>query len=148
LLLRASGAISGRDVDVQAVTDDTAAAGSGVPYAALLLAFAEGVAGADDAALARARGAVLEALGPAALVDAAAVASNFERMVRVADATGTPLDPPLVMMTDGLRAALDLDRYAAATNTPPPTRLARAAGPVVRTLVFAGLRLVGRWRRG
>jgi hypothetical protein len=146
LLLRASGAIAGERLDVTAVTSDAAAAASGIPHAEVLLAFAEAVVGTDDAALAGARAAVLRDLGPEALVDAAAVASNFERMVRVADATGTPLDAPLVMLTETLRRDLDLDRFAAAANTQPPHPVWRMAGRLVPPLVFGLLRLRGRLR--
>ena len=139
--------MSGREVDVHAVTDVTAAATSGIAHAESLLAFADAVVSTDEAALGHARATVLRELGPAALVDAAAVASNFERMVRVADATGIPLDPPLVMISEPLRRDLGLDRYGAAANTPAPGLLSRALGPVVRPLAFATLRLVGWWRR-
>jgi hypothetical protein len=130
-----------------AVTRDSAGASSGVPHAEALLAFAEAVVGTDDAALAEARAAVLRELGPEPLVDAAAVASNFERMVRVADATGTPLDAPLVMLTETLRRDLDLDRFAAAANTRPGHPLGRLAGRLVQPVVFGLLRLFGRRRR-
>ena len=146
MLLRASGAVAGREVDVHAVTDDAAAAASGVRHAETLLAFADAVAGTDDAALDHARAAVVRELGRAELVDAAAVASNFERMVRVADATGTPLDPPIVMLTVSLRADLELDRFGAAANTPPPSLVWRALGPLVRPLVFPMLRVIAGWR--
>ena len=146
MLLRASGAVTGRQLDVHAVIDDAAAVASGVPHADTLLAFADAVVGTDDAVLARVRAEVLRKLGPTELVDAAAVASNFERMVRVADATGVPLDPPLAMLTESLRHDLDIDRFGAAANTPPPTVLGRAIGPVVRPLAFTMLRLVAWWR--
>jgi hypothetical protein len=139
--------MQGHEVDVAAVTSNDAAASSGVAHAATLLAFADAVVGSDDGALARARAEVVRVLGPAALVDTAAIASNFERMVRVADATGTPLDPPMVMLTESIREQLDLDRFAAAANTPTPRPLWRPLGALLRPLVFGGLRLVGRLRR-
>jgi hypothetical protein len=147
LLLRASGAVTGRRFDAAAVTSDAAAATSGVAHAATLLAFADAVVGSDDEALARARTAVLHELGSAALVDAAAVASNFERMVRVADATGIPLDPPLVILTETLREELGANRFGAAINTPPPSAALRLAGRVLRPIAFPLLRLAQRLRR-
>ena len=146
MLLRASGAIIGERFDVAVITSDAAAASCGIPHAALLLAFADAVAGTDDAALAEARAAVWRTLGPEALVDAAAVASNFERMVRVADATGTLLDTPLVMLTETLRRDLGVDRFSAAANTRPPHALWRLAGRVVQPIAFGVLRLGGRLR--
>lgn len=146
MLLRASGAVSGREVDATVVTDVEAAAASGIAHAEVLLAFADAVVGTDDAALAQARAAMLRELGPAELVDAAAVASNFERMVRVADATGTPLDATVLMLTESLRDELGVHRFAAAANTPMPRALWRATGRLVRPLAFAMLRVVGRLR--
>jgi hypothetical protein len=110
--------MGGRDVDVRAVTDPAAAPGSGVAHAETLVAFAEAIVGDDEAALARARSEVLDKLGPEALVDAASVASNFERMVRIADSTGIPLDAGLVPMSQEVRADLDLARFASSANTP------------------------------
>ncbi len=72
----------------------------------------------DEGALVAARTRVLEELGPEAVVDAAGVASNFERMVRIADATGIPLDSFLDEMTAGLRAELKLARFEPTVNPP------------------------------
>jgi hypothetical protein len=61
---------------------------AGLPHGAALLAFAEAVAGWDDVALATARQRVADEAGEAFMIDAAAVAANFEMMTRVADGTG------------------------------------------------------------
>jgi hypothetical protein len=74
------------------------------------------------------------------------VASNFERMVRVADATGTPLDTPLVLMSEQLRHDLGLDRLPAAAATPPPFVAWRLAGRALEPLAMHLLRLWGRLR--
>ena len=97
----------GEGADVKALADDHLE--SGVPHGAELLAFAEAiVTGARS--LPRARVAVVEALGSRAMVDAAGVTSNFERMVRIADATGIELDDRLEQGSAAVRAALDLER--------------------------------------
>lgn len=59
------------------------------------------------------RHGVLETMGPEAMVDAAGVASNFERMVRIADATGIPLDERMAKASKDVREALDLERFRA-----------------------------------
>lgn len=87
---------------------------SGVAHEEVLLAFTEAMVGDNEEALAMARTRLLEELGPEELVDAAAVASNFERMVRIADSTGIPLDTLLDQGTVDIRAELKLDRFAAA----------------------------------
>lgn len=78
---------------------DLAELGRGAPGAALPLArelhsFASAVPGSDRDGLDRARGDVIAAAerlgqdGTAVMVDAAAVAANFEMMTRLADGTG------------------------------------------------------------
>ena len=76
-----------------------------------LLAFAEAIVH-DEETVARTRGAVIATLGPAAMVDAAGVASNFERMVRIADATGIELGDLLEQASAEARKALGLERPA------------------------------------
>jgi hypothetical protein len=145
MLLRASGEKQGREIDAGAVTAGCEqAAASGVTHAAELLAFADACVAEDDAALAQAREALLAAVGPAALVDAAAVVSNFERMVRVADGTGIPLDAPIAALTAEMRRELGIDRFASAANTPAPGWLARALARWARPLLPRLLRLAAR----
>ena len=91
----------------------TAAGESGVPQGALLIEFAEAVLGSDDGRLARGRAALLDAMGPEALVDAAGVAGLFNAIDRVADATGTPLDDKTLADTEGLREELRINDFAA-----------------------------------
>ena len=94
-----------------AVTDHAAAATSGVEHGALLVAFAEAMAGDDDDALTHVRRAVIEVLNPATMVDAAWVASNFERMIRIADATGIQLDERMQTLSQEVRDVLHLERF-------------------------------------
>jgi len=117
MLLRASGAQTEESFNLQVITQGTTGTPSGIPHGEALLAFAEAVVGEDEAVLAHARHRVLDELGPAALVDAAAIASNFERMVRIADSTGIPLDTPVYERTKDERAALHLDQFGSAANT-------------------------------
>ena len=141
MLLRVSGEASGAEVDVHAVTDGKAADASGVAHAAALVGFADAEAGDDDQALGEARDRVLREMGPEALVDTAAVAANFERMVRVADSTGIPVDLALDMVSEDVREALHLENFASAANTPRRGALMRLTSRALRP--FMG-RLV-RW---
>ncbi len=135
MALRASAQFSGQEVDVHAITEGNVA-DSGVDHGAELVAFAEAIVGTDDAALERARKELLRAAGPEALVDAAAVAGNFQRMVRIADGTGIPLDGALDVMSVDLRDELDLRRFGSAAHTPEASRLRRTLRP--------GLQLLGK----
>ena len=65
---------------------------TGIAHGDLLVAYAEAVVGDDEATLNAARDALLAAMGPEALVDAAATVASFNSVVRVASATGIPLD--------------------------------------------------------
>ena len=111
MLLRASGRTYDKTYDLAAVTG-TLESDGGVPHGRLLVGFAEAALGVDDAALARARDALMTALGPPGLVDAAGVVGLFNAIDRVADATGIPLEPEKATASADFRAALDLDRFA------------------------------------
>jgi hypothetical protein len=115
LLLRASGRTYDRTYDLAAVTG-TAEGDGGVPEGDQLVAFAEAVLGDDEAALTRARDALMTALGPPGLVDAAGVVGLFNAIDRVADATGIPLEPEKAAASADFRAALDLDRFSVAAR--------------------------------
>lgn len=144
MLLRASGESIGASYDLGTIRDPKAAAASGVGHADALLALADAMAGEDEQDLAGARERVRTELGAVALVDAVAVASNFERMVRIADATGIPLDEPVAWVGDDLRRDLALDRFASAARTPHPSAPKRVLGRVLRRLLPRIFRLMER----
>jgi hypothetical protein len=89
-----------------------------VQYADELMAFATAVASRDEAELALARERLLAASNARVLVDAAAVAANFQRMVRIADSTGIPLDSSRMSLHQPSIDALDLRRFESSKYTP------------------------------
>lgn len=109
--------MNGTEVNLQALTDEQVATASGVEHGEVLLAFAEAMVGEDDDGLAGRRQAVVQAMGPAAMVDVAGVASNFERMVRIADGTGIQLDDRMAALSQEVRTALHLERFTVFKNT-------------------------------
>ena len=111
-MLRASSQQREESVNFAAVTDG--GVDSGIEHGEALAAFAEAIVGRDPEAIAKTRSALVDAAGAAAMVDAAGVASNFQRMVRIADATGIELDERLAAMSDGLRESLGIQEYARA----------------------------------
>jgi hypothetical protein len=137
--------MSGSELDLSAIASGDGAA-SGVDHGAELLAFADAAVRRDDQPLAAARAVLLAAAGSEALVDAAAVIGNFQRMVRIADATGIALDAPVEMLTGDLREELGIDTYASAANTPRSGPVRRAMGRVLRPLLRVFLRAYGRRR--
>jgi len=134
--------LSENEIDLHAITDGAAAEASGVLHADVLVALAEAQVAGDEAALVRARRGVVGRLGSEGLVDAAAVAANFERMVRIADSTGIPLDAPVNAMTGDIRGDLGIGRFASASNTAEAGWLARALGPPARSALLGTLKLV------
>jgi hypothetical protein len=81
---------------------------SGVSHGEELLAFAEALMTGDDASLDRARREMLDAMGVAAFVEAAGVAAQFNGIVRIADATGIPVDSVDAEFTKAIQAELGI----------------------------------------
>jgi len=146
-MLRASIEYQGKKGDLRAVTEGTKAADSGVTHGDELVAFAEAAVGSDPAALATARDALRATAGPAALVDAAGVVGNFQRMVRIADSTGIPLDAPVAALSEDFREDIGLDDFATAERIQHLGTFGRAAAAVGRRIAFGGLRLFGKRSR-
>jgi hypothetical protein len=148
-MLRASIETEGAEADYRGIADPENAEASSVPSAAALVGLVDAALSTDqgegDGEQARER--VRRELGSEALVDAAAVIGNFERMTRIADATGIPLDAPVNVATEAIRAELGIDRFGSAANTRSvkgwQRLLRRALEPVARL----GLRWVGRRAR-
>jgi hypothetical protein len=83
----------------------------GIAHGQELMTFAEATLGDGDRALDEARRSLLRALGPDAMVDAAAIAGLFNAIDRVADATGTPLEDWKAEATSDVRAAIGIDEF-------------------------------------
>ena len=90
---------------------------SGVPGGAELLEFAEALIGTDRNRLDDARAALAARLMPASVTAASAVAGNFSKNDRIANAIGIPVDPSDLPSTKELRAALGLNDFGSAINT-------------------------------
>ena len=103
------------EIDLQAVVDGEAE--SGLPHGEALSAFAAAlVRRSPDLAAARAE--LEAAVGPDGLIEAAGTAANFQRMTRIADATGIPLDRDGGEQGAAFRAGLGISVFAGAANTP------------------------------
>jgi len=117
-MLRVSSQYDGSELNLAAVGGDAISAAHVVPLGLELIQFAEAAARHDNRALDAARRQLVELAGELVLVDAAAVAANFQRMVRIADATGIPADDITTELSREIRDALGLSTYASARNTP------------------------------
>ncbi len=109
--LRVSGDHTDNDYDLRAVMGEIGAR-AGVKQGELMNAFVEAVLDRDRPAIEAARAAIVEELGAAAMVDAAAVIAAFNAYPRIADATGIPLEDAKEAMTAGMRAELGIDALA------------------------------------
>lgn len=115
MLLRASGEKRGLDYDLRAVSKEGFE--SGVENGPLLIEFANAVMAPGAGRLDAARAAILGRMGAKALVECAAVAANFNQMVRIADSTGIPIDTMALGMTAATRETLDINHFKSALNT-------------------------------
>jgi hypothetical protein len=140
-MLRESSRLEGRKVDLQVITSGEKVEG-GVPAERELVAFAEAAIGHDTDATRHARNKLVVEIGEQGMVDAACIIANFQRMVRIADGTGIPLDKPVAMVTAGIREELGINSFGAAGNTPPVKGFARLLGRLLNKiipLIFRGM---------
>jgi hypothetical protein len=143
-MLRASIETQGEKVDLRGLTDGKAAGESSIFGAAALVGFAEATLGGNADEIAVARDLVRSELGSEALVDAAAVIGNFERMVRVADGTGIPLDAAVNVATEEIRAELGIDAFASEERKSEVATWQRLMARAIDPLAKIGLRWQGR----
>lgn len=99
----------GTPADLSVIT--TGEGDAGLPHGAALVAFAEAIARWDDAALAEARQRLVDETNEVFMIDAAAVAANFEMMTRVADGTGARFPAEAADRLARIDEALDIARF-------------------------------------
>ena len=141
--------MQGIEAGIEAVVEGGFA--DGIEHSVALTEFAEAAVGDDVTAMSTAREELSAVMSAAAMVDAAGVASNFLRMVRIADSTGIPLDSPVNGMTEGMRQELGIDRFGSSANTAAPGALervfGRALGPVAMRALGPIHRVLARLNR-
>ncbi|MCW5747230.1 MAG: hypothetical protein KIT36_13655 [Alphaproteobacteria bacterium] len=110
VLLRGSGDFTGQHYDFAVVMDGTG--DGGVPHGKLLMDFGAAVVGDSADRLNACRIAVQNTLGADALADAAGIAAIFNAVVRLADATGIPLEDAKEAASRVVRAEIGIDAFA------------------------------------
>ncbi|MDG2113052.1 MAG: hypothetical protein P8N02_10615 [Actinomycetota bacterium] len=90
----------------------------GVVHGALLARLCEAVAGKNGDDLSEVRAEVLAAMGPDQLVDAVGVTAMFHMMNRVANATGTPLDPVMRKVAASVSESIGASGFLSTADTP------------------------------
>ena len=91
---------------------------SGVEHGQVLVHFAAAVVGDNRAELDAARVALIDALGPGAVVTASLTAGNFSMLDRAANAIGINVDDMIVAPSADFREALGINAFPSAANTP------------------------------
>ena len=109
MLLRASGQSDQQDFDLNSVTDDHAE--SGVDFGHWLRSLTEATIQNRWDDLTTIRDQAGAAMGTQSMVDALVVASGFNGITRVADATGIPLDENTQQMTIDMRVSTGIERF-------------------------------------
>lgn len=115
-MLRVSMQQTDRNIDLQVINGESDEVAD-VAFANELSEFAEALASFDEDKLTRARQGLVDVAGETVLVDAAGVAGNFQRMVRIADAMGIPVDAMDNEFQNQVREELDLYRFRSAENS-------------------------------
>ena len=82
-----------------------------------ILAFADAVIGPDRPALDRARRALADALGPAAVSAAAAIAATFTKNDRIANGSGIPSELRMLRNSKEIRRELGINDFRTSVNT-------------------------------
>ena len=136
-MLRESATFTGTSVNLEGISDPDCKRIDDVPHSEALLRFCDTFMGEDEDAFVAARAALVAEMGEAAMVDAAGIASNFQRMDRIADAIGIPSDAPMALMQQEFVDQLGLDAYVSADNTPKMSWLKRR---IIKLLAMPGLR--------
>ena len=144
MLLSMSAKASKQDVDIKAVLGGERTEHSGVPHGKELTAFAEAVASRDEAGISRVRASLVQAVGNEAMVDAAAVAANFQRMTRIADCTGIPLDAAGSVLTKSVRDELGLQSFSTSQNTKKMSMTAKLISAVLSPVIMTVMPMMAR----
>lgn len=140
-MLRVSS--QGDHVDLEAITKGATGEVAGVACGAELIAYADAVV-ARSSDVTRTRDAVQKSLGNEGVVDAAAIIANFQRMVRIADGVGIPVDGQMNLISADLQHELGLDKFSSAEGRGKNGALRRIAAPVMRKVMSRLIRLRSR----
>jgi hypothetical protein len=83
----------------------------GILNGAMLVNFAEAIAGDDAERLKDARTEIMQTLGADGLVDACGIAAQFNAIDRIADSIGVPIDDVRLDPTADFRRELGIDAF-------------------------------------
>ena len=109
------------NIDLSGLTDMACTEIPGIPHSRALFRFVDSILNKNPDELTAARELLVEEMEPEAMIDTAGIVSNFQRMTRIADSTGIPIQPwddeDLDTMAADLEQALGIDQYVSAANS-------------------------------
>ncbi len=143
MVLRVSSEQAGNKVDIQLINGEANDDG-GVKHGKALSAFAEAFVARDKSELEQARNALINEIGVESMEDAAGIAANFQRMVRIADGIGIPVDAQMNVMAQDIQKELGLKRFSSAKNTPALSLGLRLLSPILKHLAPIMLRRMAK----
>lgn len=108
-MLRVSSQSEGLDANLNAVTEEDVDVG--VPFSRLLRQLTEATIEMRWDDLASVRREAIDTIGRQSTIDALAVASGFNGIVRVADATGIPIDSYEDDVGKEIRSSIGIDEF-------------------------------------
>ena len=117
MALRGNALAVEKEIDIRHVRSEDNEDDGGINCGRELNNFVDAFISHDPQQLAEARNTLAAAMGADGMVEAAAVAGNFQRMVRIADCIGIPIDEARLEMSTGLREELGLNEFHSAQNT-------------------------------
>ena len=116
-MLRESINAEGQSIDLEGLADPNCKEIAGLKHSRTLIEYADVFMSRDAEKLALIGAKLEKEMGANKLVDASGVASNFQRMVRIADGSGIPVDPGSYDSKADLIEQLGLGEYESAKNT-------------------------------
>ena len=116
-MLRESIKADGQTIDLEGLADPNCKEIAGLKHSHRLIEYADVFMLRYAEQLALVRDKLEKEMGANKLVDASGVASNFQRMVRIADGSGIPVDPGSYENRVDLIDQLGLEEYESAKNT-------------------------------
>ncbi len=126
-------------MDFEVITKGAKGEVAGVSHGAELIAYADAVVARSEN-ISATRMAIQASMGDAEVVDAAAVIANFQRMVRIADGTGIPIDGPMDVLSADLRHEIGINAFPSAEGRGKNGWLRRLASPLLRRVAARALR--------
>jgi len=141
MMLDVTGEIIGERVDINVIKDTAL---SGVENSELIGDFVDNLMQGIPSAINQARQAIDKQMSSSASVDIAALVGSFQRMNRIANATGISLDGVVNALSSDVQEKLELRSFDTAKTSNKASKIAAFLAKKVRGLLFKLLSMKNR----